>query len=513
MQEKVLEKYDLVRINRFNTILIWAFSTVLSLEGFLTMGTLYGFRVFLLTYAATVTAALAYFLNKKNILPLTSTGIIICMAPVVSGTILTLIKGGASSTRIFMVYMAPPAMVALYFRTKMLLIFTPLMNAVLVLAYLYSPVGLLGPNPTVNELLARLVIINCGTSIVYFLTKWGNEYIQFALSKEHQARDLLGKLRNTLSKIEESMQILTNNILTANNSLNAIKESSSLIVTATHEMASGITNETNSINNVSEMMDTVKASISETQQFSDQIKEVSVRMNHVVTTSSSEIGQMMEQMDTINDVVGTALVTVIELQEKMGNISQFLAGISEIANKTKMLALNAAIEAARAGENGRGFAIVADEVGKLAVQSAEVVSNIHGIIDDIVQRTQETYDRVSQGNIAVENGNVIVQRVKSEMQKVESSFLEIEKMIANENKLVNQVTKTFVQIHHELESIAAISEENSAVTEETLASIEEQNKRVIEIAQSMEEMSKLSKDLLKLSEEEDSPATPGLATN
>lgn len=295
-----------------------------------------------------------------------------------------------------MVYMAPPAMVALYFRTKMLLIFTPLMNAVLVLAYLYSPVGLLGPNPTVNELLARLVIINCGTSIVYFLTKWGNEYIQFALSKEHQARDLLGKLRNTLSKIEESMQILTNNILTANNSLNAIKESSSLIVTATHEMASGITNETNSINNVSEMMDTVKASISETQQFSDQIKEVSVRMNHVVTTSSSEIGQMMEQMDTINDVVGTALVTVIELQEKMGNISQFLAGISEIANKTKMLALNAAIEAARAGENGRGFAIVADEVGKLAVQSAEVVSNIHGIIDDIVQRTQETYDRVSQ---------------------------------------------------------------------------------------------------------------------
>lgn len=501
MQENVLEKYDLARVNRFNTILIWAFSTILSLEGLLTMGPLYGLRVFLLTYAATLTAATAYYLNKKKFLPLTSTGIIICMAPVISGTILTILKGGASSPRIFMIYMTPPAMVALYFRTKMLLIFTPLLNAAVVLGYLYSPTGLLGPNASVNELAARLVIIDCGTIAVYFLTKWGNEYIQYALNKEHQARDLLGKLSKTLAKIEESMQILNNNILTTNESLDAIKESSSLIVTATHEMAKGITNETNSINNVSQMMETVKASVNETQQYSDRIKEVSTKMSQVVIESNEEIGQMTEQMDTINDAVSAALATVTELQKGMDNISEFLAGISDIANKTKMLALNATIEAARAGEGGRGFAVVAEEVGKLAVQSARVVADIRGIIEDIVRRTQETYDRVSQGNIAVETGNVIVQRVKSEMQKVQSSFSEIEKMIANENSLVNQVTKTFVQIHQELESIAAISEENSAVTEETLASIEEQNKRVIEIAQSTEKMSKLSEELLALSEE------------
>ena len=63
------------------------------------------------------------------------------MAPVISGTILTVIKDGASATRIFMVYMMPPAMVALYFRTKMLLIFTPLLNATIILAYLYSTCG------------------------------------------------------------------------------------------------------------------------------------------------------------------------------------------------------------------------------------------------------------------------------------------------------------------------------------------------------------------------------------
>lgn len=465
------------------------------------MGTVYGLKVFLLTYAASFAAALMYYLNRKNMLPLTIAGIMICMAPVISGTILTLIKGGASSTRIFMVYMTPPAMVALYFRTKMLLIFTPLLNTVIVLAYLYSPVGLLGPNPSVNELLARLVIINCGTAVVYFLTKWGNEYIQYALSKERQARNLLRKLSNTLSKIEANMQILTSNIITTNNNLGAIKESSALITTATHEMAKGIMSEANNVNDVSRMMDTVKASIDETQKFSDLIREVSTQMNQAVTKSSEEIEQMTEQMHTINDAVGTALINVMELREKMMNISQFLAGISEIAEKTNLLALNAAIEAARAGEYGRGFAIVAGEVGQLAEQSTRVVADIHGIIDDIVQRTQETHDRVSQGNIAVEKGNLLVQRVKEVMAKVQSSFIETQKVIANENIMINKVTETFERIHQRLENIAAISEENSAVTEETLASIEEQNKRVIEIAQSMERISKLSKELQELSKE------------
>ena len=466
------------------------------------MGTLYGLRVLLLTYAASLAAALAYYLNKKNLLSLTVTGIAICMAPVISGTLLTLIKDGASSTRIFMVYMTAPAMVALYFRTKMLLIFTPLLNTVIVLGYLYSPVGLLGPNSSVNELLARLVIINCGTVVGYFLTKWGNEYIQYALNKERQARNLLDKLSNTLSKIEESMQILTSNIITTNNSLGAIKESSSLIITATHEMAKGIMDEANSVNDVSRMMDMVKASIDETQKFSDLIREVSTQMNQAVTKSSEEIEQMNEQMHTINDAVGTALINVMELREEMKNISQFLSGITEIAEKTNLLALNAAIEAARAGEYGRGFAIVADEVGQLAEQSTRVVADIHGIIDDIVQRTLETHDRVSQGNIAVENGNVIVQRVKAEMAKVQSSFIETQKMIANENIMINRVTETFGQIHQKLENIAAISEENSAVTEETLAAIEEQNKMVIEITQSMDKTSALSKELQEMGKEE-----------
>lgn len=69
MEENVLERYDLARVNRFNTILIWAFSSILSLEGLLTMGPLYGLRVFLLTYAATLTAATAYYLNKKKYPP------------------------------------------------------------------------------------------------------------------------------------------------------------------------------------------------------------------------------------------------------------------------------------------------------------------------------------------------------------------------------------------------------------------------------------------------------------
>lgn len=462
------------------------------------MGLVYGLKVLLLTYAASISASLVYHLNRKNILPLTFTGIAICMAPLLSGTILTIIKQGASSPRIFMVYTTIPVMVALYFRTKMLLIFTPILNAVIILAYLYSPAGLLGPNPTVNELVARLVIINCGILAVYFLTKWGNEYIQIALDKEEQAQNLLQKLRNTLAKIEESVKVLTSNIINTNNSLTAIKDSSSLIVTATHEMATGIMNEANSVHEVSQMMDTVKASIDETQKFSDLIREVSTQMNNAVTKSSNEIEQMTEQIRTINDVVGTALVTVIELREEMQNISQFLSSISEIAEKTNLLALNAAIEAARAGEYGRGFAIVADEVKQLADQSARVVAEIHGIIDNIVQRTQETYDRVSQGNIALENGNVIVQRVKAEMARVQSSFVETQKVIANENILINKVTETFGRIYQRLESIAAISEENSAVTEETLAAIEDQNKRVNAIAESMDKISALSKELQEM---------------
>ncbi|MFZ5351159.1 MAG: methyl-accepting chemotaxis protein [Bacillota bacterium] len=498
MSKDSMQNYDGNRVNKFNLILMFAFCTMITGQAAVARGLDYGKTIAIVTYSAFLLNLLVYFLHKKGILNIFISGVATCSAPLFTSSILLYIQNGESSARVFLAIAATICMAALYFRRNILVAYSIIVNIVLLVFYIVSPVSVMGVNGDIREFIARYVIINCVMLVVYVLTKWGNEYIHSAFKKEAEAKELLEKLSITMEKLENGLLVLNSSMIKTDSNLQDIKASSMTITSSINEIARGVEEEANGVTEIAHNMSNAAAAVAEVEVLSNEVKDISVNINEIVVAGSSEMLKMNGQMDTIRSSVGSALSTVSELQNIMNNINQFLAGITQIAEQTNLLALNAAIEAARAGEAGKGFAVVADEVRKLAEQSAKTVEEINVIIRSTQEKSKAALEKAQAGNAAVEMGSAIVKQVHESFGRMKQSFEGLNKNVLREDEMIDGITLAFKKVQQQLEGIAAISEEHAATTQQILASTEDQNGKIFEIVDAVEKIKDLSSELKEL---------------
>ncbi len=495
MVNDVLLNFNVRRVNRFNVILIWVLSTLLSLQAFLSTGTDHGLKVLLCTYGASLAATLALVLNLKFNRLGSAVAVIIPFTVVAASSYLSHMEQGQPSARIFLVYMSTVVMVAMYFRVGILLAYGGILNAFVITFYFLDPQGLMGQNYAGDEFRTRLFCIDFSLIIFYFLAKWGNEYILSAFTKEQDSRNLLEKLTAAMDTIDKNTFVLNSSIEKSYNCIQTIEQVSEQTMTAVERIAEGVGQEAVSTGQIVGMTNDAMRTMEGTQKLSNETKELSEHMRAAVVKNSDGLNQMLEQMNTIDSAVGAALSNVSELQGSMDKINDALSNITAIAEQTNLLALNAAIEAARAGEAGRGFAVVADEVRKLAEMSAKTVKEVFQIIKMLQSATFITFDKVSSGKGAIETGNTVMGEVKESFAGLEKSVEAINHRIERQDSMIAEINSAFQEILSHLENISSISGEHAASTEEILASIEEQNQRIIEVTQEMAAINELSNNL------------------
>lgn len=203
--------------------------------------------------------------------------------------------------------------------------------------------------------------------------------------------------------------------------------------------------------------------LSEAGQTADEVGKVAVQGREGLQRSE----QAMHVLENDTRQLAEQLQQLVNMAVNIGDI---LSTIEEIAGQTNLLALNAAIEAARAGEHGRGFAVVADEVRRLAEQSAQATQQIKRIIEEVTSQAQSAAQAMSANLAAVSDGvrlslevgqglAEILRAVDSIVQQVQASALTVERVQTNAQQMLS-----------EIEHIAAIAQESSAAAEEMLAS-------------------------------------------
>ena len=258
--------------------------------------------------------------------------------------------------------------------------------------------------------------------------------------------------------IIKEVQVVSHEVTSGSNELASVAEELQSTFQSQTEQISGIS--TNMIN---------LSSLSE--QVSNSLTQSSERLQN--TTSLTQEGaislaSIRKEMKTISENTNNLAQTISSLSESSEDIGRILTVINDIADQTNLLALNAAIEAARAGEAGRGFAVVADEVRKLAERTSQATNEISAIINSFQQESDSAAKNMATTSKSIDDGSNKVEKTLSDFKDVveginnaNSDIVNITTMVDEQNNSIQDVTNNTGSIN------AGITQSNVAILEVT----------------------------------------------
>ncbi|MEG6584195.1 methyl-accepting chemotaxis protein [Dendrosporobacter sp. 1207_IL3150] len=203
----------------------------------------------------------------------------------------------------------------------------------------------------------------------------------------------------------------------------------------------------------------------------------------------------VSMMTQIRDDVNNTAKMIHVLGDKSRQIGNIVDTITGLAGQTNLLALNAAIEAARAGEQGRGFAVVADEVRKLAEQSETAAKEISSIIGAIQQETLEAVTAMDKGSKEVEQGVAVVEASGSAFREIHQAIKDMSSQVKNIVELANHQKSGSKEVEKAVGHIADVARANAASAQQVAAASEEQNAAVQEISASAQTLAQMANEL------------------
>jgi methyl-accepting chemotaxis protein len=319
-------------------------------------------------------------------------------------------------------------------------------------------------------------------------------------------KDELGVLANSFQLVTDSLRGFvggisdaSQHVASSSEELTAISQQASIsveeVAKTIEEMAKGAGDQAKDTETSAVKVNEIGNMIVEEELQRQVLNKAADEVVLLKTEGFQTLNELVEKTELSNksskEIYDVVLNTSISAK-KIESASQMIRNIAE---QTNLLALNAAIEAARAGEAGRGFAVVADEIRKLAEDSNRFTKEIEEIVVELTDKTNSAVTTIQGAAAMTEAQTKGVEVTKDKFEGIASAIEKTKEAIGMLNQTGDEMNSKKDELIDIIQNLSALSQENAAGTEEASASIEEQTSSMEQIAEASEELAKLAEEM------------------
>nr|WP_245835283.1 methyl-accepting chemotaxis protein [Natronolimnobius baerhuensis] len=306
---------------------------------------------------------------------------------------------------------------------------------------------------------------------------------------------MLEDLERTIVDIQGLAEDVDQTSLSVTERVGEIERASDEVSRSTEEIASASADQSTRFQTVYGEMNDLSATVEEIASTASDVANVSQQTAEKATVAGEATDEIQTEMNQLEERAETITGQVGQLESEMGEISEIVDLIDDIADQTNLLALNASIEAASAGEEGDGFAVVASEVKALAEETGQATAEVDALIgrvqdsvDDTVTEIDRMRERVDRGATVVEDGIEAIDAIADQVETANNSIQSI-------NEATDEQARASERVVTMVDEATEISTETQSETETVAAAVEEQTASISEVSAGAQSLTEMADDL------------------